>query len=145
MNKIKKNLKTFYSICLLRNYPYHASYIYLDLQLNYTKRSITGAMRSTPLPCLPVCSDIPPPNLRRCQALLQLHNMICSNQQLPIHNIQDLEMKSRRPSIKMAGRLKSENFCLTDKWSDETVPVISDTLRKCTRPLRFDLPWLVIG
>uniref|UniRef100_A0A8D8TXB0 RNA-directed DNA polymerase from mobile element jockey n=1 Tax=Cacopsylla melanoneura TaxID=428564 RepID=A0A8D8TXB0_9HEMI len=61
----------------------------VDTQLNNTMRMISGLIRPTPTPWLPILSHIPPPDLRRQEALQREFKKISSNLNLPIH--QDIE------------------------------------------------------
>ncbi|KAL1116922.1 hypothetical protein AAG570_005391 [Ranatra chinensis] len=60
----------------------------VDAQLNNTMRMIAGVIQSTPKEWLPVLSHIPPPNLRRINALIGEYNKIQQNQNLPIRSWQ---------------------------------------------------------
>ena len=56
----------------------------VDVQLNSTMRLISGTLRSTPLPWLPVLSDIEPPALRRKAATDKLVKKIVKHESWPI-------------------------------------------------------------
>ena len=56
----------------------------VDVQLNSTTRLITGTLRSTPLPWLPVLSNIEPPALRRKAATHKLVEKIVKHDSWPI-------------------------------------------------------------
>ena len=79
----------------------------VDVQLNSTMRLISGTLRSTPLPWLPVLSSIEPPALRRKAASLPLtswwrksSNMTVgqSSHQPDILSPPLLRLTSRKPS-----------------------------------------------
>jgi len=56
----------------------------VDEQLNSTMRLISGTLRSTPLPWLPVLSNIEPPTLRRKAATDKLVEKIVKHDSWPI-------------------------------------------------------------
>jgi len=56
----------------------------VDVQLNFTMRLISGTLRSTPLPLLPVLSNIEPPTLRRKAATDKLVEKIVKHDSWPI-------------------------------------------------------------
>ena len=56
----------------------------VDVQLNSTMRLISGTLRSTPLPWLPVRSNIEPPALRRKAATDKLVEKIVKHDSWPI-------------------------------------------------------------
>ena len=57
----------------------------VDVQLNTTMRLITGILRPTPLPWLPVLSNIVPPSLRRKAAVDQLISKATKNENWGLH------------------------------------------------------------
>ena len=57
----------------------------VDVQLNEAMRTVSGTLRPTPLPWLPVLSHIAPPHLRRKEATTKLLAKIRGNDSLPIH------------------------------------------------------------
>ena len=72
--------------------------------LNATMRTITGTLQPTPLPWLPVLSNITPPSIRRQNHALRQWLQCVNNQDLPIHK--DLsDIKSCKPM---------------DSWQDPT-------------------------
>ncbi|KAJ8356768.1 hypothetical protein SKAU_G00195620 [Synaphobranchus kaupii] len=58
---------------------------HVDTQLNTTMRIITGTIRSTPLPWLPVLSNITPPHIRRVALTQRMLQKIRDSPHLPIH------------------------------------------------------------
>jgi len=56
----------------------------IDVQLNSTMRLISGTLRSTPLPWLPVLSNVEPPSLRRKAATDKLVEKIVKHDSWPI-------------------------------------------------------------
>ena len=73
----------------------------VDVQLNSTMRLISGTLRSTPLPWLPVLSNIEPPALRRKAATDKLVEKIVKHDSWPIQldilSPPLLQMPSRKP------------------------------------------------
>ena len=73
----------------------------VDVQLNSTMRLISGILRSTPLPWLPVLSNIEPPTLRRKAATDKLVEKIVKHDSWPIQsdilNPPLLRLTSRKP------------------------------------------------
>ena len=67
----------------------------LDVQLNHTMRLISGTLRPTEIPWLPVLSNIAPPDIRRWAASAKLLSNIQSHDNLPL--LQDIyDPPSRR-------------------------------------------------
>ena len=60
----------------------------LDVQLNHTMRLISGTLRPTEIPWLPVLSNIAPPDIRRWAASAKLLSNIQSHDNLPL--LQDI-------------------------------------------------------
>ena len=60
----------------------------VDTQINASLRIVTGTLKSTPLPWLPVLSNITPSHILRKAALAKEWSKIEKNESLPIH--QDL-------------------------------------------------------
>ena len=60
----------------------------LDVQLNHTMRLISGTLRPTETPWLPVLSNIAPPDIRRWAASAKLLSNIQSHDNLPL--LQDI-------------------------------------------------------
>ena len=58
----------------------------VDVQLNTSMRLITGTLRPTPLPWLPVLSNIEPPPLRRKAAVDKLISKATDNTNWGLHN-----------------------------------------------------------
>jgi len=57
----------------------------VDVKLNTAMRIISGTLRPTPLPWLPVLSNIAPPHLRRQEATAKQLQKILLNDRLPLH------------------------------------------------------------
>ncbi|KAL1139082.1 hypothetical protein AAG570_009143 [Ranatra chinensis] len=83
-------------------------------------RMIAGVIKSTPKEWLPVLSHIPPPNLRRINALIGEYNKIQQNQNLPIHEGVDgtnpSRLISRKPPTRTAITAMDEEFSLIGSW-----------------------------
>lgn len=93
----------------------------IDTQLNTTMRLITGTILSTKTNWLPVLSNIAPPNLRRCNALLKEFKNISDNNAPPIQaDIPILEQPSRlisrKPTLKTALELTTSTFDINRAW-----------------------------
>jgi len=58
----------------------------VDVQLNYTMRVISGTLRSTPLPWLPVLANTEPPVLHRKAATDEVMEKIIAQDNWPIHS-----------------------------------------------------------
>ena len=71
----------------------------LDVQLKETMRIITGTLRPTPTPWLPVLAHIDPPDHRRQRAAQEMSQTVAKNPSLPIHRYitQKRRLKSRNP------------------------------------------------
>lgn len=86
----------------------------IDTQLNPTTRLISGTIKSTPTHWLPTLTAIPPPPLRRANALVKKFLKINLNHELPINNfIGDATktwLKSRNPSSKTAKDLINSTY-----------------------------------
>ncbi|VEN43210.1 unnamed protein product [Callosobruchus maculatus] len=92
----------------------------IDTKLNETMRIISGCLKTTPLPWLPVLCHITPPHIRRQDKLVKEYNKILSNPQLPLHTDLDDEdlrrLKSRNPLLPFAERLLRDGFQVDEHW-----------------------------
>lgn len=92
----------------------------VDVQLNNTMRIITGSIKPTPVFWLPTLSNIPPPHIRRNNALVREYDKIQSNPNLPVHQeseeIQLNRLKSRHPPLLKAKELVEDNFTVSEAW-----------------------------
>ena len=92
----------------------------VDVQLNASMRTITGTLRPTQLPWLPVLSNIAPPHIRREEAEDKLVEKIRSNPSLPLY--QDMfhpprtRLTSRRP---VWTSLQHQKLPMTAAWQQE--------------------------
>jgi hypothetical protein len=92
----------------------------VDVQLNSTLRTITGSLRSTPLPWLPVLSNITPAHIRRQEAVARTIRQIQTHANLPsyedIFSPPTTRLPSRHP-VWLA--LPGENFSATSNWQED--------------------------
>ena len=91
----------------------------VDVQLNRVMRTVSGTLMPTPLPWLPVLSNIAPPDIRRKEALVREYSKILAKPELPIS--QDLplgrnRLKSRHPPLQTACQLVESNFSPENTW-----------------------------
>ncbi len=118
----------------------------VDVQLNMSMRIITGTLRSTPLPWLPVLSNIPPPHLRRQEATAKLLTKVYANDKLPLNLDITLHPAARLSSRKPVWLdLPPEDMTANSAWSDEwaATDVVNHSLvaEPSVYPPGFDLPW----
>lgn len=92
----------------------------VDTQLNNTMRIITGTVKSTPINWLPALANIPPPEIRRKNALIREYRKAINSPNTPLHNDlnqpQRNRLKSRKPPLRTAAQLDKENFMVTEAW-----------------------------
>jgi len=73
----------------------------IDTQLNITMHIISGTLKPTPTPWLPILSNIPPPPLRHEEFLKNEWNKYKNNEQFPINSVllnpPRTRLKSRTP------------------------------------------------
>ncbi|KAJ8339383.1 hypothetical protein SKAU_G00361690 [Synaphobranchus kaupii] len=111
---------------------------HVDTQLNTTMRIITGTIRSTPLPWLPVLSNITPPHIRRVALTQKMLQKVRDSPQLPIHadifKPPTARLPSRRPIWK---ETPPDDFTTQSAWEKEweakDVPnkhLVSDTTQQ---------------
>ena len=115
----------------------------VDVQLNSTMRLITGTLKPTPLPWLPVLANIPPPALRRKAAEDKLLLATAAHQDWglyrDINSPPPYRLSSRRPLWK-----DMQPVDTTARWCDEwtLAPVVNSSLvtDPTIRQPGFDLP-----
>ncbi len=117
----------------------------VDVQLNTSMRIITGTLHSTPLPWLPVLSNIPPPHLRRQEATAKLLTKVYVNDKLPLNS--DIKL---HPAARLSSRIPvwldslPEDMTANSAWSDEwaATDVVNHSLvaKPSVCPPGFDLP-----
>jgi hypothetical protein len=94
----------------------------IDSQLRTTMRLITGTIKSTPTPWLPVLSNILPPDIRRkCAARIEWDKYQSDVTRFPLHldliNLPPNRLKSRRPFWKES--YLNQNFSGSEQWKLE--------------------------
>ncbi|KAJ8351235.1 hypothetical protein SKAU_G00227110 [Synaphobranchus kaupii] len=93
---------------------------HVDTQLNTTMRIITGTIRSTPLPWLPVLSNITPPHIRRVALTQRMLQKVRDSPHLPIHadifKPPTARLPSRRPIWKEP---PPDDFTTQSAWERE--------------------------
>jgi len=117
----------------------------VDVQLNTSMRTITGTLRPTPLPWLPVLSNIPPPHLRRQEATAKLLMRIRANDKLPLHtditSHPAVRLSSRRPIwLDPPPEGMKANAAWSAEWSTADVVNRSLVAAPSLCPPGFDLP-----
>ncbi len=117
----------------------------VDVQLNRSMRTITGTLRSTPLPWLPVLSNIPPPHLRRQQATAKLLTKVQANDKLPLNTDIRLHPAARLPSRKPVWldpppEYMTANSAWSDEWAATDIVNHSLVAEPSICPPGFDLP-----
>ena len=115
----------------------------VDSQLNSTVRLITGTLRPTPTPWLPVLTNIAPPSLRRKEATDMLISKISDHSHWPIYKDicehPDRRLVSRTPlwnglqPCDLAGRWR-------ESWETASAIDSSFVADPTIRLLGFDLP-----
>ncbi|EMP33266.1 hypothetical protein UY3_09596 [Chelonia mydas] len=84
---------------------------------------ITGTLKLTPTPWLPVLSYIAPPSIGRNAATLQEFQRIVENERLPIHqdhnNVPHHLLKLHNPFWTHAFNLQQRNFNPDEAWKAE--------------------------
>jgi hypothetical protein len=117
----------------------------VDVQLNTSMRTITGTLRPTPVPWLPVLSNIPPPHLRRREATAKLLAKVRADVRIPLN----VDITSH-PTARLPSRHPiwldppPEDWSATSAWSAEwsTEDAVNRSLvaEPSARPPGFDLP-----
>ena len=116
----------------------------VDVQLNKTLRTITGTLRSTPLPWLPVLSNIVPASFRRQEAVSRVIGHIQANTNLPsfedIFNPPTVRLLSRYPVwLALPGPEFSSLSSWKEDWSDQIIWNGFLVADPSVRPPGFDL------
>ena len=94
---------------------------HIDTQLNIAMRTISGTLRPTNTNCLPVLSNIEPPQIRRdCATLQEYKKAQQLTDRVPIKEIlrepPRSRLKFRRPFVIEAARLASLNQTEQETW-----------------------------
>ena len=121
-----------------------AHVILVDVQLNTTLRTITGTLRSTPLPWLPVLSNIVPASFRCQEAVSRVIGQIQANTNLPsfedIFNPPRVRLLSRHPVwLALPGPEFSSLSSWKEDWSDQIIWNGFLVADPSVRPPGFDL------
>ena len=93
----------------------------INVQLNRAMRIISGTIKSTPLPWLPVLTNIPPPDLRRKMFLVRtIQTSMALNNSLLCQLISDPveQCLVRKPPYIMAQELISSGYDVNGAWCD---------------------------
>jgi hypothetical protein len=94
----------------------------VDIQLNSTMRTISGALKPTQCQWLPVLANIEPPHLRRDAATLREWSKANNNTSLLNAALRDIppeRLKSRKPFWSRARKLEDSDFTAGQAWRDE--------------------------
>jgi len=103
----------------------------VDVKLHETMRLITGTLRSSPLPWLPVLSNIPPPHLRRAEACARMLAKVRMDERLPLHADIAFHPGVRLPSRHPIWRSPpEEGMAAISTWREEwaTMEVVNHSL-----------------
>ncbi|UYV77353.1 hypothetical protein LAZ67_15000638 [Cordylochernes scorpioides] len=94
----------------------------IDTQLNSTLRIITGVSQPTRIDWLPVLAHISPPELRRKEATKKMYQKLLDSPDLEINPIlqspPNHRLKSRRPIWSRGNQLLSQNFNISEAWTN---------------------------
>jgi hypothetical protein len=94
----------------------------VDVQLNTTMRTITGALKPTQRQWLPVLANIAPPHVRRDVSTMREWDRAKTNTSLlssALNNIPSTRLKSRRPFWSRAQALEAGQFSAEQAWQLE--------------------------
>ena len=99
---------------------------HIDTQLNIAIRTASGALRPTNINCLPVLSNIMPPQIRRDRATLQEHKKAQKfTDHVPTKEIlrepPKSRLRDRRPFVIEAARLANLNQTDQDIWEQSWI------------------------
>lgn len=115
----------------------------IDSQLNSTMRLITGTLRPTPTPWLPVLSNIAPPSLRRKEATDKLIGKISDHNHWPVYrDVYDHPQQRLMSRAPLWNDLEPRDLISQWRESWETASAINSSLvtDPTIRPPGFDLP-----
>ena len=112
----------------------------VDVQLNSTMRTISGAMRPTPTQWLPVMANITPPHLRREEATQnRLIQIELTDEETPLKNaLQNAPVTERLKSRKPFHKAYRPNFSAKEAWQTEwnnNLPPGGNLVADSTKPL----------
>jgi len=128
----------------------------VDTLLNSAMRLISGVVQSTPIPWLPVLSNIAPPEIKRNKALVRLFikTDVYKNSILYkyLENVPDIRLKSRKPPWVKARELIQSQFCSAKKWQEEwlgNAALHKNLIKDPTQRVKgFELPrreWVILN
>jgi hypothetical protein len=121
------------------------SFLLLLVTIHSTSmRIISGTLRPTPLPWLPVLCNIPPPHLRRQEATARLLAKVQLNDSLPLNTDIALHptvrLPSRRPVWLNSPVVMTANSAWSSEWSATDVVNHSLVSVPSVWPSGFSLP-----
>ncbi|UYV81411.1 hypothetical protein LAZ67_20001112 [Cordylochernes scorpioides] len=97
----------------------------IDTQLNSTLRIITGVCQPTRIDWLPVLAHISPPELRRKEATKKMYQKLLDSPDLEINPILQSppkhRLKSRNPIWSRGNQLLSQNFNISEAWTNSWI------------------------
>ncbi|UYV74225.1 hypothetical protein LAZ67_11002523 [Cordylochernes scorpioides] len=97
----------------------------IDTQLNSTLRIITGVCQPTRIDWLPVLAHISPPELRRKEATKKMYQKLLDSPDLEINPIlqspPNHRLKSRKPIWSRGNQLLSQNFNISEAWTNSWI------------------------
>ncbi|UYV73364.1 hypothetical protein LAZ67_10002861 [Cordylochernes scorpioides] len=97
----------------------------IDTQLNSTLRIITGVCQPTRIDWLPVLAHISPPELRRKEATKKMYQKLLDSPDLEINPILQTppnhRLKSRKPIWSRGNQLLSQNFNISEAWTNSWI------------------------
>ncbi|UYV64398.1 hypothetical protein LAZ67_3000525 [Cordylochernes scorpioides] len=97
----------------------------IDTQLNSTLRIITGVCQPTRIDWLPVLAHISPPELRRKEATKKMYQKLLDSPDLEINPILQSppkhRLKSRKPIWSRGNQLLSQNFNISEAWTNSWI------------------------
>ncbi|UYV62046.1 hypothetical protein LAZ67_1007609 [Cordylochernes scorpioides] len=97
----------------------------IDTQLNSTLRIITGVCQPTRIDWLPVLAHISPPELRRKEATKKMYQELLDSPDLEINPILQSppkhRLKSRKPIWSRGNQLLSQNFNISEAWTNSWI------------------------
>lgn len=107
--------------CPVWSHSSHAKRV--DITINNCLRTITGCIKSTPVPWLSVLANIPPPHIRRNAALAREAKKTFANLDLPIHsdinNRHGTRFASRKPFWVKIDDIDYEHYDMEQQWINE--------------------------
>ncbi|UYV62968.1 hypothetical protein LAZ67_2002670 [Cordylochernes scorpioides] len=97
----------------------------IDTQLNSTLRIITGVCQPTRIDWLSVLAHISPPEIRRKEATKKMYQKLLDSPDLEINPIlqspPNHRLKSRKPIWSRGNQLLSQNFNISEAWTNSWI------------------------